>query len=613
MKKARLLFLLALLMTAATGAWAQTSDKETPLTLQATANGMIYIFYPKVGMKYKVGDGEKQTVQGTDNVAINVTAGQTVQFFGDGTSITAYGVEQGSNSTYFNSNVKCYIYGNIMSLVDETDFATATVLTADYAFKLLFSGFRNLSNHASRKLVLPAMTLTKECYYCMFELCTSLTTAPLLPAPTLAQQCYNFMFSGCTNLNAVTCLATNISAQGATKNWLKDVAATGTLTIAKGMEDKWTANSASGIPSGWSTDVYGFKVKLADGTADAGNWTATVGTSTTAKPLPVGGLSNGDAVTLTYNGRLKVKAVTATHDGWNGDLGNIPASALEADGQTFIVPDGTTLKGTLDVSTITYKVVIPDRATVTLDDVTIEGTHVADYAYRHAGITCLGDATIILKDNTTNTVKGFNEEYPGIHVPTGKTLIIKGGSEGNGKLTASSNGWAAGIGGGYNLSCGNITISGGTVEANGGQTGAGIGGGYNAPCGNISITGGTVTATGNFNAAGIGSSTYSTCGNITISGGTVEANGGQNGAGIGSGLNGTSGNITITEGVTLVTATKGEGAPYSIGKGTTNQNGTSSCGTITIGCTLDTNGNPVGGTVYSDGVIDSPFNYPPSN
>ena len=37
-KQKRLLLLLALLMTAATGAWAQTSDKETPLTLQATAN-----------------------------------------------------------------------------------------------------------------------------------------------------------------------------------------------------------------------------------------------------------------------------------------------------------------------------------------------------------------------------------------------------------------------------------------------------------------------------------------------------------------------------------------------------------------------------------------------
>ena len=367
MKRTRLLLLLALLMTAATGAWAQTSDKETPLTLQAAADGYISIFDPQDGMKYKVGNDEKQTITGTNYVDIYVTEGQTVQFFGNGTSITAYSGEQGSNYTHFGSSVKCYIYGNIMSLVNEDGFAKATELTGDYAFQLLFSSFRNLSNHASRKLVLPAMTLTKvcyygmflgckglteapalpaqtlaedcyrnmfagcssltaapelpattltkECYYGMFQNCTSLTTAPLLPAPELAQQCYNWMFDGCTKLNAVTCLATNISAQDATYNWLKDVAATGKLTIAKGTEDKWAAKpTEEGIPSGWSTDVYGFKVKLADRTADAGNWTATVGTSTTAKPLPVGGLSKGDAVTLKYNGRLRVKDVTATTD-----------------------------------------------------------------------------------------------------------------------------------------------------------------------------------------------------------------------------------------------------------------------------------------------------------
>ena len=318
MKRKRLLLLLALLMTAATGAWAQTSDKATPLTLQATADGKIFIYNPKDGMHYyKVGDGEKQTVTGTGTVEIPVNEGQTVQFFGNGTTIKAYGVEDYADDpgTYFDSSVPCYIYGNIMSLVDETGFATATVLIRPNAFNGLFNGFSNLLNHPTRKLVLPATTLAKRCYNGMFQFCSSLTTAPELPAMTLAERCYAYMFSGCTSLNAVTCLATDISAQGATDYWLGGVAATGTLTIAKGMKDKWAAKSTDdGIPSGWSTDVYGFKVKLADGTADAGNWTATLGTSTTAQPLPVGGLSKGDAVTLTYGGRLKVKSVTATTD-----------------------------------------------------------------------------------------------------------------------------------------------------------------------------------------------------------------------------------------------------------------------------------------------------------
>ena len=55
-------------------------------------------------------------------------------------------------------------------------------------------------------------------------------------------------------------------------------------------------------------------VTMKDGTKDATKWTATVGTNSTANPLPMGGLSEKDAVTLNYSGRLKVKGVTATTD-----------------------------------------------------------------------------------------------------------------------------------------------------------------------------------------------------------------------------------------------------------------------------------------------------------
>ena len=55
------------------------------------------------------------------------------------------------------------------------------------------------------------------------------------------------------------------------------------------------------------------------------------------------------------------------------------------------------------------------------------------------------------------------------------------------------------------------------------------------------------------------------CGNITITGGTITATGGENAAGIGSGQNDNCGTITITDGVTKVTATKGLDAYSSIG------------------------------------------------
>ena len=62
-----------------------------------------------------------------------------------------------------------------------------------------------------------------------------------------------------------------------------------------------------------------------------------------------------------------------------------------------------------------------------------------------------------------------------------------------GSLTVSTNGAGAGIGGGYNNSCDDITISGGSVTASS-TNGAGIGGGYNGSCSNITISGGSVNA-----------------------------------------------------------------------------------------------------------------------
>ena len=308
--------------------------------------------------------------------------------------------------------------------------------------------------------------------------------------------------------------------------------------------------------------------------------------------------------------------------------------------ENTVIEDGYTVTGTLGKN---VQISIADGATVTLDNVSInaDGTWNRD---NWAGLTCEGDATIILKDGSTNTVKGFYSNYPGILAAVGHTLIIKG----TGSLTASSNGGGAGIGGGwgaiacgnieiqggtitatggYNAAgigsgscgnCGNITISGGNVTANGGEYAAGIGsgagdnesstdkcgdilisggtvsatGGYCAAgigsgscgnCVNISISGGTVKATGGAYSAGIGSGSEGTCGAITISGGTVSATGGQWAAGIGSCNNGTCGDITITTGVTQVTATKGDGGINSIGKG----DNIGSCGTVTIDPSLN--------------------------
>ena len=292
------------------------------------------------------------------------------------------------------------------------------------------------------------------------------------------------------------------------------------------------------------------------------------------------------------------------------DLGNVNTST-HPDGLTL--QNGDAVTGLLDgksKSSQRLQISIADGASVILKGVDIQGYN--DNSFEWAGLTCAGDATIILADGSTNTVKGFYQDYPGIFIAEGKTLTIQG----SGSLTATSGAYGAGIGGAQSISCGNIVIEGGDITATSGAAGAGIGGGYGTTnpsnCGDISISGtahvtakgagggagigggnrGTVgaisisgtanvTATGGGNTghgAGIGSGYYgNVSGTISIEGGTVTATGGGNtghGAGIGSGYYGNvSGTISIGSGITQVVATKRGSNSVHIGAGASGTSG----------------------------------------
>lgn len=282
-------------------------------------------------------------------------------------------------------------------------------------------------------------------------------------------------------------------------------------------------------------------------------------------------------ITATSDGKgyYKTLATTKTYEAskgysvsWKMTQGvRVRLAGLTGD---YTAQDGDVLTGTLGSN---VKISIADGATVTLKDVNINGSGTWTSG-NYAGITCAGDATITLEG--TNTVKGFYIDNPGIYVPEDNTLIIQG----SGSLEATGRVDGAGIGGGYEGNCGNITIRGGVVTAVSVEgNAAGIGTGYLGKCGDITISGGTVTATGGKWAAGIGcGGGNSECGNILISGGTVTATGGSDAAGIGGGYAGADcsnscGDITITSGVIHVTATMGGSneenstGPESIGAG----------------------------------------------
>ena len=232
--------------------------------------------------------------------------------------------------------------------------------------------------------------------------------------------------------------------------------------------------------------------------------------------------------------------------------------------------NGEVLSGTLGCN---VKISIADGATVTLGGVYIR---LDDESYQWAGITCVGDATIILSDGSRNEVVGILD---GIYIPSGKTLTIKGGTLGTGYLEA----WAlrgVGIGG---SNCGNIKIEGGDIYAVGRSLSAGIGSGHEGNCGNISISGGNVKASAYMCAPGIGSGYEGNCGNISISGGTIESWGYS--AGIGCGEAGSCGDISISGGT--VTSGGFAGIGSSIGY----DEKRSICGNISIsGGTVDAKG-----------------------
>ena len=131
---------------------------------------------------------------------------------------------------------------------------------------------------------------------------------------------------------------------------------------------------------------------------------------------------------------------------------------------------------------------------VTFDDLKIDVSDKGEAAVRVEGN---GDATIELDGKNELKSGGYNAglEKDG-HEPEG-TLTIKDDKGKDGSLTAEGgdNG-GAGIGGRMESTGSNIKITGGTIEAVGGEGAAGIGGGVYGPGRDIEISGGKVSASG---------------------------------------------------------------------------------------------------------------------
>ena len=285
----------------------EEEKQKTPLTFEIQSDGDIIwksTSAPTRTIEYSKDNGETWTeiTSATGNTApsISVVSGDTVQFRGNN---TAYATSYYYYNCFSGSTCSFSIKGNIMSLINSTDFNGLTNLSGTYNFFGLFSDCTGLTD--TSKLLLPATTLTnncysnmfngctnltsvpvnylpvttlaQSCYFGMFSGCTSLTTAPALPATTLANSCYESMFygcsslttapalpaeilanscyygmfRGCTSLNYIKCLATDISATSCTKYWVVDVQTNSGTFVKNSAMTGWTTG-INGIPNNWT-------------------------------------------------------------------------------------------------------------------------------------------------------------------------------------------------------------------------------------------------------------------------------------------------------------------------------------------------------------------------
>ena len=268
-----------------------TPYNEQYLTFYYLESGQAVINFKKA-VDYSTDNGSTWTsVTDLDVIRMNVSEGDKILFKGDNVKYDSMCEFTGPT---FN------VYGNIMSMINSTGFTTATTIgngafekmfyhcaslisaenlvlpatnIGDYCYNNMFNDCYNLTkvpallpattlkpfcyynmfrgcSRITNTPELPATALTRSCYDSMFYGCTRITNAPELPAPTLAQSCYDSMFNGCTSLNYVKCLATDISAEDCTSNWLSFVSATGTFLKNANMTS-WTTG-VNGIPSNWT-------------------------------------------------------------------------------------------------------------------------------------------------------------------------------------------------------------------------------------------------------------------------------------------------------------------------------------------------------------------------
>lgn len=252
----------------------------TPMTFEILTSGYINWKWNNSSaaaktIEYRINKGEWTSITSTSSgVHIDVVAGDKVEFRGNNASYSD-GV-QNHNNVFSGTTCQFNLYGNIMSLVNSTNFENLDTLTGSYNFARMFytvTGIRSIENFYlpatgltvgcyrslfdtctgitdASMLVLPATTLKQQCYNNLLTHCSELTKAPTLSASTLTTECYGGAFNDCPKLTYMKCLATSgINTNSSTIAWMRSVGSGGTFVKKRGVN--WPSGE-NGIPTGWT-------------------------------------------------------------------------------------------------------------------------------------------------------------------------------------------------------------------------------------------------------------------------------------------------------------------------------------------------------------------------
>ena len=183
------------------------------LTFDILTDGTVYwnhvTFGPDNSISYSLDEGNTW-ISMPIATTLNVQTGDKILFKGEN---NYYGYQ--SDELYydrFGGTAQFNVSGNIMSLIYGDNFVGQTVLPIEdpdfepehgYTYEATFYRlFYSAKVVNAKDLILPATSLTNECYGSMFQNCTTLITVPKLPSTTLTKYCYQNMFSGCTSLTS---------------------------------------------------------------------------------------------------------------------------------------------------------------------------------------------------------------------------------------------------------------------------------------------------------------------------------------------------------------------------------------------------------------------------